>query len=175
MDISSEDIHDRLQGVYDFLNNGQKLNIRELIFKYDFYRVLNDLNTNISDARYHVDIKNYSKQIKDLEFDINSILNYRLLLEDSTGNPISKLMTIESDKKPTVSTEETNPLVEILTFPKLLINNYTYTQVESEETPAFVQLESIATAKKKASASLQQSVQLTPKASNRNITITRLT
>ena len=147
LNLQSNKVHQILESMHEFLNNGQRLNVRELVFAFIFYNVVKEMNINITDSRYRLNVANINTKIAEIRGMINAIVNYRLLLEDEKGNPISKLMTLNTEQEVAeVTTEEENPLEKILTLPKLLINNYTYIQSSEEnntEIPSFVDIDNL--------------------------------
>ena len=100
LEIPSNKIKTTISNLFEFLNNGQKLNIRELIFKYNFYIVINEMNTNISDKRYQFKIENYESELDLIKYMIYCVLNYRILLEDTSSNPILKYMSLSDADMP---------------------------------------------------------------------------
>jgi len=96
-------INDKLTKLYKFLTNGQKLNVREVIFMYSFVSVLNELKDAV-DHRLDVDGRPtinsiYSINVEpfNLTKEIGAILEYRTLINTETNNPIRELMQVDFD------------------------------------------------------------------------------
>lgn len=103
-------IKDKLTKLWNFLNNGQHLNVRELILKYNLMIVLYELETEIENSNYHIGLVSSGSvidNIKDILKAIVSVSEYRELINDYT---IDRILNNDSDTENPCNTTLVNLL-----------------------------------------------------------------